>query len=99
MAARREQKSIRVSAGVDGVLDGLMRHLLTLALGGRIYQASLWMEYAMCKGVMTMKDSSHAFDGEVRLTTGPHGPSRRNLSSDRIVIVACSTWEQEISRD
>lgn len=68
MAARRERKSIHVSAGVDGVLDGLMSHLLTLALGRRIYQASLWVEYAMCKGMMTMKDFSHTFDGEeVRL--------------------------------
>lgn len=48
MAAQHERKSIHVSAGVDGALDGLMNHLLTLALGRRIYQASLRMEYAMC---------------------------------------------------
>lgn len=48
MAARHERKSIQVSAGVDGALDDLMNHLLTLALGRRIYQASLRMKYAMC---------------------------------------------------
>lgn len=40
MAARLERKSLHILAGVVGVLDVLLNHSFTLALGARIYQAS-----------------------------------------------------------